>query len=259
MPCKGRVEVPWPAFLFLEDFRFEELVVIGGSLEGPAESLYHHQHPYPFNEAPTYPGLDITAGFFPFRWRGGATVAGAGGGRIDSGSAIFWRLGRRADECFADSGSGAGLASRAKALRFLEGAWGRVDEGVAVVPTEAPDDSEELAACLADALVILPDMMVSILLRRKLPNRAEDVVSIMESNSWMGRFKKRWKEVGELGRVPGSCDCLSFAIFAHSLIHRLTPFGGRVSSLSQELLGAVRNESRGEVMSRGGCSSRVYE
>ena len=53
-------------------------------------------------------------------------------------------------------------------------------------------------------------------------------------------FKKKWKEVGELGSVPGSCDCLSFASFAHSLIHRLTPFGGRVSSLSQELLGTLR-------------------
>ena len=164
MPRKGRVEVPWPAFLFLEDFRFEELVVIGGSLEGPAESLFHHQHPQPFIKVPTYPGLDITAGFFPFLRRGGATAAGAGGGWRNSDSATFWRLGRRADEGFADSGSGAGLRSRGKALRFLEGAGPRVDEGVAVVPTEAPDDSEELAACLADALVILPDMMVSILL-----------------------------------------------------------------------------------------------
>ena len=79
---------------------------------------------------------------------------------------IFWRLGRREDEDFAGSVSGAGLGSRAGALRFLEGAGARVDEVVAVVPTEAPDDSEELAACLADALVILPDMMVSIWLKR---------------------------------------------------------------------------------------------
>jgi hypothetical protein len=83
-----------------------------------------------------------------------------------SGSAIFWRLGRREDEDFAGSVSGAGLGSRAGALRFLEGAGARVDEAVAVVPTEAPDDSEELAACLADALVILPDIMVSIWLKR---------------------------------------------------------------------------------------------
>lgn len=69
---------------------------------------------------------------------------------------------RREVEGFAGSGSGAGLGSRAGALRFLEDAGARVDEAVAVVPTEAPDDSEELAACLADALVILPDMMVSI-------------------------------------------------------------------------------------------------
>ena len=47
-------------------------------------------------------------------------------------------------------------------MRFLDGTGGRVDEAVAVVPAEAPDDdSEELAACLADALVILPLMMVS--------------------------------------------------------------------------------------------------
>lgn len=71
-------------------------------------------------------------------------------------------MGRREVEGFAGSGSGSGLGSRGGALRFLEGAGGRVDEAVVVVPTEAPDDSEELAACLADALVILPDMMVSI-------------------------------------------------------------------------------------------------
>jgi hypothetical protein len=71
-------------------------------------------------------------------------------------------LGRRDGEGFAASGSGTGLSSRAGALRFLEGAGARVDEAVAVVPIEAPDGSEELAACLADALVILPDMMVSI-------------------------------------------------------------------------------------------------
>ena len=70
-------------------------------------------------------------------------------------------MGRREDEGFAGSGSGAGLGSRAGALRFLDAAGGRDDEAVAVVPTEAPDNSEELAACLADALVILPDMMVS--------------------------------------------------------------------------------------------------
>jgi hypothetical protein len=109
----------------------------------------------------TYPGLDITAGFFPFLRRDEATAAGAGGGRGGSGSAIFWRLGRREDEGFAGSGSCAGLGSRTGALRFLDVAGVRVDEAVVVGPTEAPDDSEELAACLAEALVILPDMMVS--------------------------------------------------------------------------------------------------
>jgi hypothetical protein len=98
----------------------------------------------------------------PFLRRDGNTAVGVGSGAEGSGSVIFWRLGRREDEGFADSGSGAGLGSRAGALRFLEGAGARVDEAVAVGPTEAPDDSEELAACLADALVILPDMMVSI-------------------------------------------------------------------------------------------------
>jgi hypothetical protein len=70
----------------------------------------------------TYPGLDITAGFFPFLRRDDAIAAGAGGGAGGSGSVIFWRLGRREDEGFARSGSGAGLGSRAGALRFLEGA-----------------------------------------------------------------------------------------------------------------------------------------
>jgi hypothetical protein len=148
--------------LFLELFRFDELVVIGGSLEGPAESLQHYQHAQLRNEMLTYPGLDITAGFFPFLRRDEATAAGAGGGKGGSGSAIFWRLARREAEGFAGSGSGAGLGSRAGALRFLDGTEDRVDEAVAAGPTEAPDDSEELAACLADALVILPDMMVSI-------------------------------------------------------------------------------------------------
>jgi hypothetical protein len=45
--------------------------------------------------------------------------------------------------------------------------------------------------------------------------------------------------VGELGSVPGSCDCLSFAIFAHSLIHRLTPFGGRVFFTIAGIVGAL--------------------
>lgn len=68
----------------------------------------------------------------------------------------------------------------------------------------------------------------------------------MQSKTGWESFKKKWKEVGELGSVPGSCDCLSFAIFAHSLIHRLTPFGGRVSSLSQELLGTLRGWNCGD-------------
>ena len=35
----GKFDRPWPPFLFLDDFRFEVVDVLGGSLEGPAESL----------------------------------------------------------------------------------------------------------------------------------------------------------------------------------------------------------------------------
>jgi hypothetical protein len=70
-------------------------------------------------------------------------------------------LGRLEDEALDGSGSGAGLGSRAGALRFLDGARARlVEEGVDVgaEAEEAPAevvDSDELAACLAAARVIL--------------------------------------------------------------------------------------------------------
>jgi hypothetical protein len=107
----------------------------------------------------TYPGLDITAGVFPFFLRLGATCAG--GGR--SGSETFCLLGRLADEAFVGSGSGSGLGSRAGAFRFRDDGGGRIDEaatGPAVVADEPDGDSEELAACLADARVILEDMSI---------------------------------------------------------------------------------------------------
>ncbi len=97
----------------------------------------------------------------PFLRRDEATAAVARGAGGASSSAIFWRLGRREAEGFDCSGSGAGLGSRAGTFRFFEVPEVRVEEVVAVGPTEAVDGSEELAACLADALVILPDMMVS--------------------------------------------------------------------------------------------------
>jgi hypothetical protein len=61
----------------------------------------------------------------------------------------------RLEEGFAGSRSGAGLGSRAGAFRFLDGAGGRVDEAAEEAPVEIPDGSEELAACLAAARVIL--------------------------------------------------------------------------------------------------------
>jgi hypothetical protein len=72
-------------------------------------------------------------------------------------------LGRLADGAFVGSGSGSGLGSRAGAFRFREDGEGRVDEaatGPAAVADEPDGDSEELAACLADARVILEDMSI---------------------------------------------------------------------------------------------------
>lgn len=146
--------------MFLEDFRFAELVVVpGGSLEGPAESLDDNQYHTMYENAFTYPGLDITAGVFPFLLREGATAARGGGGGGSSDSEIFCRLGRLEAEDFAVSGSGAGLGSRAVALRFLDGGAGRVDEADDIAPAELFGDSEEPAACLAAALVILLEGM----------------------------------------------------------------------------------------------------
>lgn len=109
-----------------------------------------------------YPGLDITAGVFPFFRRCGATAwEAAGGGAVSVAVAVavtFCRFVRLAEEGFAGSTSGAGETSRAGALRFLvDGGGGgcRVDEAAEEAPTEAAGDSEELAACLAAALVIL--------------------------------------------------------------------------------------------------------
>jgi hypothetical protein len=107
----------------------------------------------------TYPGLDITAGVLPFEvlLRAGATGGVRGG---CSGSVTFCRF-VRLSGAFAGSGSGGGLGSRAGALRFRDAGGGRVDEAAAAgTPAEAPDDSEELAACLADARVILRDMSI---------------------------------------------------------------------------------------------------
>jgi len=98
---------------------------------------------------------------FEFLLRAGATT-GAGGGGSDS--VTFWRF-VRLRGAFAGSGSGGGLGSRAGALRFLDAGGGRVDEAAAAgTPAEAPDDSEELAACLADARVILGDMSICFLM-----------------------------------------------------------------------------------------------
>ena len=111
----------------------------------------------------TYPGLDITAGVFPFLRRG----ASAGGTEGTSGcdgaslSVIFCRLVRRVDDVFTgtDGGGGGGLGSLAGgALRFRDGAAARarLADGDTAVGTAG--DSEELAA-LDDALVTLGDIL----------------------------------------------------------------------------------------------------
>ena len=72
-------------------------------------------------------------------------------------------MGRLVDGAFISSGSGLGLGSRAGAFRFREDDGGRVNEaatGPAMVADEPDGDSEELAACLADARVILEDMSI---------------------------------------------------------------------------------------------------
>ena len=109
----------------------------------------------------THPGLDITAGVLPFFRRLGATGAGAGGSEsVD----IFCRLVRLVDGNLVGSGSGSGLASRAGAFRLREGG-GRVEgvvEGIEAAELPDTESSEEDAACLADARVILEDMSISV-------------------------------------------------------------------------------------------------
>ena len=100
-----------------------------------------------------YLGLDIAAERFAFLRRGRGAWAGCGGG--SASDIVFCSLVLFDKGGFTSSGSGAGVGSRAGALRFLDGAAGRVDgpgagAGAAEVPAE---DSEELAA-LVDARVI---------------------------------------------------------------------------------------------------------
>jgi hypothetical protein len=100
----------------------------------------------------SYLGLDIATERFAFLRRGRGAWAGWGASASD---AVFCRLVRLDEGGFTGSGSGAGLGSRTKALRFRDAVGGRVDgagagAGTAEVPAE---DSEELAA-LADARVI---------------------------------------------------------------------------------------------------------
>jgi len=113
----------------------------------------------------TYPGLDITAGVLPFatfRRVGAAAEGGVG----CSGSATFCRFVRRGG-AFAGSGWGTGLGSRGGALRFRDAGGGREDGGAeaAGTPAEVPEDSEEEAACLADARVILEDMSICLTMK----------------------------------------------------------------------------------------------
>lgn len=107
----------------------------------------------------TYLGLDITAEFLPFfRRPGGAWVGGIGGESVET----FCRLLRLADGCFAGSGSGAGLISRAGAFRFRDDG-GRVGKSGEVIDVaEVPGEGSEDPACLADARVTLEDMSISL-------------------------------------------------------------------------------------------------
>jgi hypothetical protein len=113
----------------------------------------HHR-----SSAYTNPGLDITAGVFPFFLREGAIAVGRGGAEGVSIFSVFWRFVRREEEGFAGSAPGSGLGSRAGAFRFLDGARVRVDKAVEA-PTEALGDSAEASARLAADLVILSEGM----------------------------------------------------------------------------------------------------
>lgn len=112
----------------------------------------------------TYPGLDITAEFLPFVFlrRDGTEATAEGGGGGASASDTLGRFVRLADDGLGGSGSasGAGLDSRAGALRFREDTCDRADEAVAVVAAEVVDGPGEFAACRADARVILEDMSI---------------------------------------------------------------------------------------------------
>jgi hypothetical protein len=113
----------------------------------------------------TYPGLDITAGVLPFAaFR--RVGAAADGGEGCSGSVTFCRFARLGG-AFAGSGWGAGLGSRGGALRFRDAGCGREDGAAdaAGTPAEGPEDSEEEAACLADARVILEDMSMCLTMK----------------------------------------------------------------------------------------------
>lgn len=98
----------------------------------------------------------MTAVALPFRLR----LTG-GGGAGGSGSDTFCLLGRRAGRALAGSGSATGLGSRAGALRFLDGAGGRIGGAAAVVKAAGVGEgSEDIAACRADARVLLGDMSI---------------------------------------------------------------------------------------------------
>jgi hypothetical protein len=117
-----------------------------------------------YRDNKTYPGLDITAGVFPFvplRRDGAAADIGSGGSLSDN----FWRFVRLGETTFTASGSGAGLGSRGGTLRFRDDVCDRVGTGVAADPKEEPEEpegSDELAARLVEARVILEDMSTCI-------------------------------------------------------------------------------------------------
>lgn len=129
--------------------------MVGRSFEGPAESLkgisINVNHPTNV----TYPGLDITAGVFPFFLREKGPAGGAGVSWSGSVSCTFWRLERLEEVDFAGSESAVGLVF-AGAFRFLVDPGVRVGgAGVEAAADVLGDVSEESAACLAAAALVI--------------------------------------------------------------------------------------------------------
>jgi hypothetical protein len=108
----------------------------------------------------------MTAAALPFRRR---DIGAEGVGGSGSGSDTFCRFVRRDTAVFAGPGSGIGLDSGTGAFRFLEGGGGRAAGVEAVDAAAGKSAVEELAACRADARVVLEDMSIMIFVLTLLP------------------------------------------------------------------------------------------